>query len=971
MNLNSPSQTLSQADILFANGEKLFQQNKFDDYYDLFEGAASTYLEYEKWESYMQCLYKMAYWEFGKNRLSEAQKSVENVLNLHQQKTNEDTLLKGDLYELLSRVYFDEREYEESLKVSELSLKIYKSFKFYKGMINAYIGIGNVYNHTFRHREAVIEYYKALKIQSRYHIPERGDVYLNTANAYRLLSSFFLAENYYQKALSFFEKEPNKYLIPIANTKTSLGEIAALNKEYESAKSLYQEALEILNNQQGNHDLTAMVFIRVAEVYAAIDNWEEAENYFQKAINLQRKNNPTNYEWFSITYNIWGHVYCNREEWVVAENHFQKSLEVNELLAANKDMFKAKNHLDCANVLQKQGELEKALFHIGKAVHHQKMAYTNQRVSNPQVLFELEFVRLNINHQFFKNTQAEFYLQKALQIISSLSSLIEKMQVRVFQENDQLSFNQEMTLFYQLAIDILYKQYLIEPNEGVLKEIFTFSEKNKVHSLLSTIKNLEALQLANIPKEQLQKLELFQTKIIDYQTELQKIKKEQEIDQYAEELMNLQVAYHELVQSIGQNHPEYLHLRHQTPEISLQTLQDQLVEEEVVLAYTLTEDFLYILCIASEENSLQRVAVSKEFYQWIERFIDEGILGMNRKTYVHEAYQLYQILIAPIEDKLVENKVESLLIIPDNRLLELPFESLLTQEASFRTAYSDMPYLLKGYSVRYHYSTTLRQYQQNRKANLQDLPSRFLGFAPVYDEGYSSLEVSEELEEEATRDVSIRGKNYKALLYSEKEVNDIQSNFQKKGLEAKTYLRGAANLSDFKKQVEAQPAKYLHIAAHGVSNQKKNVLGVLFSPENETGNTYERREVFDKAMFRTQEQTTTSPQNTILYAHELYQLKLRCDLVFLSCCESGVGKISEGEGILSLNRGLLYSGVSNIVFTLFKIYDQKTAQFAHHFYDYLLNQKENYAQALRYAKLQLIIEDLPPKYWSGFLLLGE
>ncbi len=119
-----------------------------------------------------------------------------------------------------------------------------------------------------------------------------------------------------------------------------------------------------------------------------------------------------------------------------------------------------------------------------------------------------------------------------------------------------------------------------------------------------------------------------------------------------------------------------------------------------------------------------------------------------------------------------------------------------------------------------------------------------------------------------------------------------------------------------------------------------------------------------KTPLQARQQTTSSPQSTILYAHELYQLKLKSDLVFLSCCESGVGKIAAREGILSLNRGLLYVGIPNIVFTLFKIYDPKTAIFAHHFYDYLLNQEDNYTEALRYAKLQLLKEDLPPRYWG-------
>ncbi|MEZ4885361.1 MAG: hypothetical protein R3E32_11585 [Chitinophagales bacterium] len=41
------------------------------------------------------------------------------------------------------------------------------------------------------------------------------------------------------------------------------------------------------------------------------------------------------------------------------------------------------------------------------------------------------------------------------------------------------------------------------------------------------------------------------------------------------------------------------------------------------------------------------------------------------------------------------------------------------------------------------------------------------------------------------------------------------------------------------------------------------------------------------------------------------------------------------------------------------------------FYDYLLNQEDNYSKALQYAKLQLITDGLPPRYWGGFLLLGD
>ncbi len=79
----------------------------------------------------------------------------------------------------------------------------------------------------------------------------------------------------------------------------------------------------------------------------------------------------------------------------------------------------------------------------------------------------------------------------------------------------------------------------------------------------------------------------------------------------------------------------------------------------------------------------------------------------------------------------------------------------------------------------------------------------------------------------------------------------------------------------------------------------------------------------------------------------------------------------EGEGVLSINRSFLYAGVPNIVFTLFKIYDAKTPVLTRHFYQSILEENKSYAEALQYAKQQMIKMDIPPKFWSGFLLLGN
>lgn len=110
----------------------------------------------------------------------------------------------------------------------------------------------------------------------------------------------------------------------------------------------------------------------------------------------------------------------------------------------------------------------------------------------------------------------------------------------------------------------------------------------------------------------------------------------------------------------------------------------------------------------------------------------------------------------------------------------------------------------------------------------------------------------------------------------------------------------------------------------------------------------------------------------ILHAGEMYNLNISADLMVLSACETGVGKIVKGEGMIAMTRGLIYSGVKNIVFTLWNISDKHTQNFMVDFYQEVLN-GASYTQALRKAKLNMINNEPTsyPKLWSGYMLIGQ
>jgi CHAT domain-containing protein len=110
----------------------------------------------------------------------------------------------------------------------------------------------------------------------------------------------------------------------------------------------------------------------------------------------------------------------------------------------------------------------------------------------------------------------------------------------------------------------------------------------------------------------------------------------------------------------------------------------------------------------------------------------------------------------------------------------------------------------------------------------------------------------------------------------------------------------------------------------------------------------------------------------VLFSSEIYNLELNADLVVLSSCESGIGKLVMGEGVMALTRAFLYAGARNIIYSLWEVSDRHTSQLMIDLYKHILSD-QGYSRALQAAKLKLIEEEETafPKKWSGFVLLGR
>ncbi len=174
------------------------------------------------------------------------------------------------------------------------------------------------------------------------------------------------------------------------------------------------------------------------------------------------------------------------------------------------------------------------------------------------------------------------------------------------------------------------------------------------------------------------------------------------------------------------------------------------------------------------------------------------------------------------------------------------------------------------------------------------------------------------------------------------------------------YAPGPSNLKALSFDANRQRAtsadlsryRILHFATHGLLNSEHPELsGLVLSLVDPEGKS----------------------RDGFLRLHDIYDLKLRADLVVLSACQTGLGKQIRGEGLVGLTRGFMYAGAPRIVASLWQVNDVATAELMKSFYRGLLKENLRPAAALRAAQLELMKQKRwsSPFYWAPFVLQGE
>jgi CHAT domain-containing protein len=176
------------------------------------------------------------------------------------------------------------------------------------------------------------------------------------------------------------------------------------------------------------------------------------------------------------------------------------------------------------------------------------------------------------------------------------------------------------------------------------------------------------------------------------------------------------------------------------------------------------------------------------------------------------------------------------------------------------------------------------------------------------------------------------------LKYAQNEAIEVAKSVAKSRL----FLRQQATETAFRKY--GKDFNYIHFATHGKFDPDDSLKSaILLSGDSEN--------------------------NGVLTTDKLYSIRIDADLVTLSACETGLGKISNGDDVVGLTRGFLYAGSTAVVATLWKVDDQATSDLMRQFYDNLSRYDKR--EALIQAQLQIKSRYAHPFYWAAFQIIGN
>ncbi|MFB2119430.1 CHAT domain-containing protein [Parapedobacter sp. 2B3] len=802
-----------------------------------------------------------------------------------------------------------------------------------------------IYEALNRYDEALIHRQKAVGIQAA-NYSAAGDgaplaaAYQNLGYLYRYIQEPFLAQEYLDKGIRLLVQQHGPDGLGMVHPWAGLARLKNELGRFEEATEFYQKAYEV-QQRHGPDDLLGMAFVEssLGDNYRDLQQYVLAESFYHQALYRYRQAGAMGGEDAL-------HTQRGMSLAKSAMGQYEAAIALQEeVLAGFRKLFKPGNPtiagmlLTLARIYREADSLERALAYADSSA--MELARNRRLPENADGWFDylpasrytvdLTIERATILEGLYWQSHNRRYLEELLGFVDGYSAFMAsnlhalRSQAALI---DQADINKAI---YSIAMEACWTLSDDATSGPFMRKAFAYAERSK--ALLLRLAANGALVDASQSDDgkATSRDRAFRQRINTLN--LQYLNSNRD-DSLLHLLSVTAEKYRLFLDSLKNANNELFAIRYTleppTPEVVREVL---LEKNRALVEYAVTDRCVFVFVVTPSSFDTHRI--DRQVLDEVGNL--QRLYGLSPQAFCASSYRLYQALIEPIQSNI---KGKKLLIVPDADLYYLNFEMLISDARELK--FSEMPFLIRSYEVSYLLSAGSALQTTSVRRSLPK--SGALLFAPVFsDEMKASYQ-------EGLANPQLEDEDY---LYLYRQPFALQAALRiAKVLDHDLYIEQDAEEKVFKSL--AHDYRILHLGTHGEVNNDSPLLSRLFLAKS----------AGDSA----------ASDDGYLHAYEIYGMQLRAELSVLTACETGMGALRSGEGLMSLAHSFQYAGCPSVVMSLWKIDEKASADIITVFYENLAKGQSK-STALRKAKLQLIRKGgerlAHPYYWAGLALIGD
>ncbi|HSB11373.1 MAG TPA: tetratricopeptide repeat protein [Blastocatellia bacterium] len=904
----------------------------------------------------------------------------------------------------LAATYQDLGEVQKSLDHYNQAMQIARQLGDRSGESTIVNGLGNLYLTQGDTSKALENYNKSLAMAREVGDRSKEAVGLaNVALAYDTAGEKKQALDFYTRALELTRTvvDPRKEAELLSN----IGVLYHSIDDNEKAFEYFDQALPLLRST-GDRSGEATTINNIGAIYDRIGEGQKALEYYAQSLAITRDLGERRTE--AVILDNIGAVHESLDDHKQALEYHGQSVVIAREVGDKATL---------ATALRNQGIAERALGDNGRAIDHLNQALENARaVGNPRLIGSAlnnlgESLLLSGDQQKAIHYYTEslpmwrgagdstgeagtlYGLARAERDLGNLAesrakieaalAIVESLRMRYKRHELRTSYFASVQKYYDFYIDLLMRLNRTRRSDGNDALALEASERARARGLLDMLAEASADIRQGVDLRLLERERSLQQQIsarAERQMQLAAGKHSQEqLNAAARELDLLTAQLQEVEAQIRSTSPRYAALTQPRP-LSLKEIQQKVLDpESLLLEYSLGEERSF-LWVASKTTlttyelptraDLDKAA--RELYALMtepNRIVTKEKRGLrvaraasDDRSLQEAINKLSRMILLPAAAQLGSKR---LLIVADGALQYIPFAALTADSArAYRPLIADHEIIgLPSASV----LAVLRDELIGRKPASKTLAVLADPVFEATDERIKKPGPNEKRGLQSSTATSQRGLSI-AVQKAAFETGVSSAGFVIPRLpgtkqEAETILALAPEAArkratDFAANKATATSdelggyRFVHFATHGfLDSLNPQLSGLVLSLVDEQG----------------------APQNGFLRAHEIYNLRLPADLVVLSACQTGLGKVIRGEGVVGLTRGFMYAGAARVAVSLWSVDDEATSSLMARFYSRMLTERLTPAAALRTAQLEMLKQPKwqAPYYWAAFVLQGE